>query len=332
MRFAIVGAGGMGCLYGGRLAEAGHEVVLLDGWEAHVAALARDGLALEGIGGARRIAVAAHPFEFQGTLAPVDVALIQTDTNGTAAAAGVAARLLAPQGCALTLQNGVGNLEALAETLGAGRVLGGLSYHSAELPGPGSARHTHAGPTWLGETDGRRSERLAGIAAAFAEAGLDPRPVDDIVGLIWEKFVHNSAINAICAIAGLRVGELSRMPEADALQSEVIAETLAVLAAKGIRLPNGDPTQAIKDFCKLKFNRPSMLQHMEAGRPIEVDALNGVTVREGARLGVPTPYNQAVVWLAKARARHMAEKLYGPPVDWAALEREAQASWGAAKP
>ena len=170
MRIGVIGAGSMGCMYGGRLAEAGCDVTLVDLWREHVEALARAGLRLDGIGGERVIRVpAATPAEAAG---PFDLAVILVDANSTADAAREAARLLGPDGYAVTFQNGIGNVEALTAALGPGRVVGGLSYHSAALQGPGHVRHTPAGPTWLGELDGSRTPRVAALHDALARAGL----------------------------------------------------------------------------------------------------------------------------------------------------------------
>jgi 2-dehydropantoate 2-reductase len=323
LRFGVVGAGSMGSLYGGLLARAGHPVVLIDRWREHVEAIRRDGLRLDGITGDLRVRVEAttRPEE-AGT---ADIGLVLVDANSTADAAVSTRRFLAPDGFAVTLQNGVGNIETLVEVLGERRVLGGLSYHSAALRGPGRVSHTHAGPTWLGELDGARTPRLAALETALRQAGFTPVIVDDIRGFVWGKFVHNSAINAICAVTGLRVGEISRSPGADALQTRIIDEALAVLRAQGIVLPEPDPMAAIKDFCRAKFNKPSMLQHVEQGKRTEVDALNGVIVREGRRLGIPTPYNEALVWMVKAVEQRMQQVVHGEPIDYDRLEAQAKA-------
>jgi 2-dehydropantoate 2-reductase len=326
MRFCVIGAGAMGSLYGGLLARAGFEVCLLDTWREHIEAIGRHGLRLDGITGDLCIEVraTARPEE----AGHAEVALVQVDTNSTAAAALTARQVLVADGVAVTLQNGVGNIETLCETLGVERVLGGLSYHSAALRGPGHVSHTHAGPTWIGELDGTRPRRLTALSEALETAGFTPVIVDDIRGFIWGKFVHNCAINAICAITGLRVGEIPRSPGADLLQTRVIEEALAVVRAMRITLPEPDPMTAIKDFCKLKFNKPSMLQHVEHGKRTEIDALNGTVVREGRRLGIPTPYNEAVSWLVQAVEQRMQRAVHGEPIDYDRLEAEARSASG----
>jgi 2-dehydropantoate 2-reductase len=327
MRIGVIGAGAMGSLYGGLLAKAGCEVVLYDRWAEHIAAIRERGLELGGIGGELSIRPARATTDW-AELGKLDLALVLVDANATAEAAGLIGPCLKPAGFALTLQNGVGNVEALVEALGRERVLGGLSYHSAAVERPGRVLHTHAGATWLGELDGARSDRLAKLSAAFEAAGLLPQAVDDILGFIWTKFVHNSAINGLSAVAGLRVGEIGADASADAFQTRIVEEALAVLRAKGIALVEPDPMRAIKAFCKVKFNKASMLQHVEAGKRTEIEALNGAIVREGRRLGLPTPFNEALTLLVKALEESRRRALHEPPVDWAAREREAQALYG----
>jgi len=120
------------------------------------------------------------------------------------------------------------------------------------------------------------------------------------------------------------VGEISSTPAADELQSHVIAEALAVVKANGISLPEKNPTAAIKAFCKVKFNKPSMLQHIEEGRPTEVDALNGAVVRMGQKLGLDTPYNHATTLMVKAREQYMRNVSSKTPIDYDVLELQAK--------
>jgi 2-dehydropantoate 2-reductase len=312
----------MGSLYGGLLARAGSDVTLVDTWAEHIEAIRRGALHLDGITGDLRIPIRATTRAQEVTQA--DVAIVLVDAASTRDAAVTAAQVLMEDGYAITLQNGIGNIEALTEVLGAGRVLAGLSYHSAALQAAGHVTHTHTGPTWIGELDGTHSPRLQRLHETLEGAGFSPVSVDDIQGFIWAKFVHNCAINAICAVTGLRVGEIPQNPGVDLLQTKVIEEALAVVSAKGITLPEAEPMQAIKDFCQIKFNKPSMLQHVEQGKRTEIDALNGAIVREGLALGVPTPYNEALTWLTKAVEQRMHRVIRGQPIDYDRLEAEAK--------
>jgi 2-dehydropantoate 2-reductase len=321
LRFCVVGAGAMGSLYGGLLARSGCDVTLVDVWPEHVEAIRRDGLHLDGITGDLRIPIAATTRAED--VAPVDVAIILTDANSTRDAAGTARRVLRDDGFALTLQNGIGNVETLGEVLGAGRVMGGTSHHSAAPQGPGHVTHTHAAPTWIGELDGRLTGRLREMEQTLAGAGFTPVVVDNILAHIWNKFVLNCGINAISAVTGLRLGELVRTPAVDELQTRVIEEVLAVVRAKGVPLTDPDPMRTIKDHCWKKYNKPSTLQHVEQGKRTEIDALNGALVREARRLGVPTPYNDALSLLLKGVEKHRAQTLRGPAIDYDRLEVEA---------
>jgi 2-dehydropantoate 2-reductase len=204
------------------------------------------------------------------------------------------------------LQNGVGNIEVLTDLLGRQRVLAGLSFQSGELTGPGRITHTNNGPTYLGELDRSHSERLTHLRQLFDRAGLNPVLVDDVVVTVWTKFVHNCGINAICAITGLRPGYIQEVPELDEFQTRIIQEAEALVRAKGMTLDDPDPVQTIKEYCAHKFHRPSMTQHLDRGRPTEIDALNGYVARESKRLGLAAPYNDALCALIKGRQHHPA--------------------------
>ena len=137
--------------------------------------------------------------------------------------------------------------------------------------------------------------------------------------------MFNCAINALCATTGLRLGELARLPELDAFQDRVIDEILAVVAAKGITLADPDLRATVKRHCRRKFSKPSMLQHVEAGKRTEIDALNGALVREARALGLATPYNEALVALLKGRELHQRRALHEPDLDYAAWEARVSA-------
>jgi 2-dehydropantoate 2-reductase len=322
MRITVIGAGAMGSTYGGLLRRAGYDVTLVDVWPEHLAAINRDGLHLSGISGDQRIAIPAVREPEAGS---ADVAFVQVNTYDTEAAAQTAARALTPDGYAITFQNGVGNIETLVRVLGPERVLGGLSYHSAAMAGPGHAMHTHRGPTWIGELDGSSTPRLRALSQALQAAGLQPTIVDDILSYIYTKLVLNSAINPICAAMGMRVGEIPRTPGADELQTRVIEEALAVLKAKGIKLADPDVMGSIKAHCQAKFNKPSMLQHMEQGKRTEVDSLNGAIARMGRELKVPAPYNEALAWMVQGINAQRRRAMHEPPPDYEALEKSAKA-------
>jgi 2-dehydropantoate 2-reductase len=299
MQIAVIGAGNMGCVYGGNLARIGEQVTLIDVWREHIDHIRKHGLRMEGLNGDFTVSVGAavDPAEAPKT----DAVLICANAYDTPEAARSAKMVLHDDGYAVTLQNGVGNVEALEDVLGKERVLAGLSFHSGDLRGPGHVAHTNTGPTYLGELDRSRSPRLLALAALMERADLLPVLEDDIVVTIWSKFVHNCGINAICAITDLRPGHIRQIPALDEFQSRIIEETLAVVRAKGIRLPDPDPLATIKAYCAKKFHRVSMLQHLERGRRTEIDALNGYVARESRRLGLSAPFSESLAMLLKGR-------------------------------
>jgi 2-dehydropantoate 2-reductase len=322
----MIGSGAMGSIYGGLLARAGYDVNLIDPREEHIALIQRNGLIVEGVRGRHVIRVPARTSH--AGLSPADFAVVFTDANATAEAARTAAQVLKPEGFALTLQNGIGNVEALVAALGEGRVVAGVTMNSGALPEPGRAAYTNAGVTSIGELDGRATARIEEVARMLNTAGIETVVIPDPMSHIWSKFVLNCAINPLTAITGLRSGEMYRTPEVNALQDRVIDEILMVVERKGVRLAEPDPRKKIKDHCRGRYNRPSMMQHVEQGRRTEIDALNGALVREAKALGLAVPYNEAVVAVVKGLEKSRRQLLHEPPRDYARLEAEAAEASG----
>ena len=299
MHIAVIGAGNMGCLYGANLARTGAQVTLVDVWEEHVQAMQERGLEMEGLHGEFVAAVTATTNP--STVSGVDLVVVCVNGYNTGATASAAQGMLAADGCVLTLQNGLGNIETLTEVVGANRVVGGLTFHSADLQAPGRVRHTNKGPTYLGEVDRQQTERLETIRATMEQAGMQPQVEDDIVATMWGKFVLNCSINPLCAISDLRPGHIREVAAFDEFQTKIVEEVLALVAAKGIQLADPTPLESIKAYSAKKFHRVSMQQHLLRGRQTEIDSLNGYVVRESERLGLSAPYNDALTRIVKGR-------------------------------
>lgn len=299
MQFVVIGAGNLGCVYGGNLARIGEQVALIDVWHEHITRINAQGLRLEGLTGDFTV----YPFATADPYAApqADVVLVCVNAYSTAHAAESARIVLKPDGCCLTLQNGVGNVEILTDVLGAHRVLAGLSFQSGDLVEPGFVRHTNNGATYLGELDCERTPRLAELERLFTESGLNPVVVDDVIATIWAKFVHNCGINALCALTDLRPNQIHQVPEMDAFQTGIIEEAVALVRAKGVTLPDADPVAVIKEYCAHKGHRPSMMQHLDRGQRTEIDSLNGYVAKESARMGLSAPCNDALTKLMKGR-------------------------------
>lgn len=322
MRICVIGAGAMGAAYGGLLSRVGHDVTFVDVWSDNVDAINARGLRVDGARGTHVLKVAATSNPPRGLDA--ELAMIWTDANSTRQAAETAKAALAPDGFAITLQNGIGNVETLVDVLGAPRVAAGSSMCSAAMQGPAHSTITHLGMTSLGEIGGGGSERVEGLRGELAKAGFEVRVYPDIMSLIWTKFALNCAINALCATTGLRLAELARLPAMDRMQDRVVDEILAVVKAKGIALADPDLRATVKEHCFKKYSRPSMLQHIDAGKRTEIEALNARIVAEGAKLGVPTPYNDALVMLLKGVEFKAGPGRGRTESDYARLEKAAQ--------
>jgi 2-dehydropantoate 2-reductase len=299
LQFVVLGAGNMGSVYGANLGRIGQKVAFVDVCKEHVEAIRLRGLRLEGLTGDFTIRAQATTDPLEAPKA--DAVLVCVNAYSTGEAARAARAVLKEDGYCLTLQNGVGNVEILSEILGPGRVLAGLSFQSGDIQGPGHVRHTNNGPTYLGELDRSRTPRLATLCELLAKAGMNPVPVEDVVRTLWTKFIHNCGINALCALTGLRPGHIREVPELDEFQTRIIEEAAALVRAKGIEPAEADPVAAIKEYCAHKFHRPSMMQHLDRGRPTEIDSLNGYVARESRRLGLPAPYSDALTMLVKGR-------------------------------
>lgn len=318
MKIAVIGAGAMGGSYGAQLARAGHAVTLIDSWRDHVESITRDGLHADGALGDQWLQLDAFTTPPSGLNA--DLAIIFVDTNNTRPGALAAKQVLAPNAYAITCQNGIGNVEALQEILGKDRVLGGSSMCSAASQGAGHVTLTHLDKTSIGEIDGVERERTQTLAAALNDAGLPTSTVPDIMATIWQKFIVNCAFNALCATTGLRTGEMMHVPELDALQDRILEEVAAVTKAKNITLPDPKIMARIKVDGRKRMNKPSMLQHVTVGRKTEIDAINGALIQEAQKLGIPTPYNEALVALLKGREQSQQRAIHEPDFDYEAWE------------
>jgi 2-dehydropantoate 2-reductase len=300
VRVAVVGAGGMGSVFGGRLAANGHAVWLVHRRPEVVEALRRDGLRLDTAGQSERIEVQAttQPAE----IGAVDLLLVLTKAFDTLDAAESARPLIGPETIVLTLQNGLGNDSVLGEVLGDERVVVGMSYSGAAMLGPGHVAHTHNGQTFVGERGGSLSERTINLARLFSQAGLPTEPTDQLWSLVWGKLVVNAALNATCALIVGSGSDVLRSDSAREWVGLVAVETAAVASAMGISLPFPDAAERVWQHCRdIRESKPSMLQDVLRGRPTEIDAINGAVVRAGARIGVATPYNQALLLLVSGR-------------------------------
>jgi len=275
------------------------DVWLVDPWPEHVAAMQREGLHLIEPEGEQVIPVQATTNP-QDVKEPVDLAIIFVKSHQTEMAASIAKQLLAPDGLALTLQNGLGNLEIIARVVGEDRAIQGVTSHGATLLGPGRVRHAGTGPTYLALTP-QTEARVRAVAELFSQAGFEVHLSEDLDSTIWGKLVINVGINALTALLRVPNGALVEIEPARAVMRDAVTEAVRVATAKGIQLPYADPLAQVEAVCRATAeNRSSMLQDVLRGAPTEIEAINGAVVREGLRVGVETPVNALLVRLIKA--------------------------------
>jgi len=295
MRIAMLGAGGIGGYYGARLAEAGHDVVLV-ARGAHLEALKRRGVTVRTPDGELTLPITAVP-DVRG-LEPVDLLLFCVKAYDTEAGARSIAPLVGPDTVVLTVQNGLDRADALATALaGAKAVLAGAVYAALQLAGPGIVVRT--GPEariTFGERGGAASDRTVRLAAAFRESGLVHEVSADIDRVLWEKFLFITGIGAVTALARAGIGALRESAEGRALLAASCGEIVAVAQAEGAPLSPEAAAAALAQASTLPAGwRSSMARDLEDGRRLEVDALSGAVVERGRRAGVPTPVHQTIL-------------------------------------
>ena len=300
----IVGTGALACLFAARLAAAGRQVTLLGHWRSGLRALQRQGVRLalpDGSEAAYPVRATSDPRRCAGAR----YALLLVKSWQTSKAAADLQRCLAPDGLALTLQNGLGNVEILRQALGVERVARGVPTAGATLLGPGRVRPAGAGPVTLQD-----QPQVRPLAEILAQAGFAVEFVQDAQALLWGKLLINAAINPLTALLGVPNGALLQRQSARRLMSAAACEAAAVAAALGVALPYPDPVETSRSVAlRTAENRSSMLQDVQRHALTEIDAINGAIVRLGEQTGTPTPVNQALWLLVRALREGFDEKL-----------------------
>lgn len=293
MRIAVVGAGGVGGYFGGRLAQAGHEVHLV-ARGAHLAAIRRDGLRVESTLGDFTVAPAGATDD-PAEIGPVDAVLVAVKGWQLQDAARSARPLLGPDTVVLPLLNGVEAADVLAGVLGRGPVLGGVCRIVSSIVEPGRIRHAAMEPAVvLGTLDGAASpeaERLAG--ALDGAEGVDAELTGDVHGAIWRKFMLIATWSGIGAVTRAPVGVWRSLPGTRSMAEEALREILALARARGIDT-RGEWVAATLDFIDgvAPHGTASMQRDIMEGRPSELESQNGAAVRLAAEAGVPVPVNR----------------------------------------
>ncbi len=290
MKIAVMGAGAVGCYYGGMLARAGHAVTLI-GRAAHVDAVRRDGLRMDTLNFKERVPVAASTDP--GAVHGADLVLFCVKSSDTEAAGAAIAPHLAAQALVLSLQNGVDNAQRLQALL-AQTVVPAVVYVATEMPGPGHVKHNGRGELVLGPAAQRDC-----VLQAFAQAGVPVQISDNVSGALWAKLIVNCAYNALSAIAQMPYGALVQGEGVQAVMHDAVQECLAVARTLGVAVP-GDMWSAVQNISRsMAQQSSSTAQDLARGRRTEIDHLNGYVVRMGEMHGVATPVNRVLHSLVK---------------------------------
>jgi 2-dehydropantoate 2-reductase len=316
MRIGVFGAGAIGCVVGGLLTKAGHDVTLVDQWPEHVETMKRRGLRLSGTCGEHTIPVKAlHIHELQGVATSFDTVFVSVKSYDTEWAAQMAlAYLKQPDGVVVDFQNGV-NDERVATVVGKSRCLGCVITIGAGMYEPGHAMRTDSGSVGfkIGEQDGRDTPRARELVRIMNDVA-PTKLTTNLWGERWSKLAINCMANPLAGLSGLGSAEVRTEPVPRRIAIHVAAEAILVGRASGHEVEPiyGIEAQRFVDAAQgkgfaavetdmaasvrfLSGGRPSMLQDVMKGRRTEIDYLNGYVCQQGRRLGVPTPVNEAVV-------------------------------------
>lgn len=287
LEVAVLGAGAVGCYYGGMLARAGHRVTLI-GRPQHVQVFEAQGLRMQTRAFDETVTVAASTDA--SAVAGADLVLFAVKSPDTETAGAPMRGHLKPGALVLCLQNGVDNAERLRAVLPGVEVAAAVVYVATEMAGPGHLRHHGRGELVI-----EPSPASVRVAQTLIAAGVPTEISDNVRGALWAKLILNCAYNALSAVGRIAYGELVQRPGVKDTMRDVVAECRAVAAADGVTIP-GDVDLAVRRIAEtMPTQYSSTAQDLMRGKPSEIDHLNGYVVRRGDALGVPTPANR-VLW------------------------------------
>ena len=310
MRIAVVGTGGVGAYFGGRLAQAGESVAFV-ARGAHLLAMRESGLRVDSVAGDFVIAP-VEASDDPARIGPVDVVLVGVKAWQVSEAARTMGPLLGPRTLVVPLQNGVEAADQLAAVLGRERVIGGLCKIVSAIVAPGHVRHSGVPPrVELGERDGRKSERVEALRAAFERAqGVSVVVPDDVEAAIWEKFLFIAPFSGVGAVTRQPAGAMRTVTETRRLIERAMFEVAALARAKGVNLPDEAVARNMEYVDRLPTeSTASMQRDIMDGRPSELEQQTGAIARLGREAGVPVPVNEflyAALLPAERKARGLA--------------------------
>ena len=295
MKIAMMGSGGVGGFFGGRLAHAGYDVSFI-ARGAHLAAMRERGLTIENQQQGEIRVPKVQATDDPAQIGRVDLVIVSVKLWDTESAARQIKPLVGPGTGVLSLQNGVIKDDILRRELGEAAVMGGVGYVATHISRPGVIHQTGTMQRIvLGEYDGTKSARATFLHEALARAGVNAELSDDVRRAIWEKYVFLVALSATTTTMRMPIGPIRENPQTHAFLRELIRETVAVGRAHGVALPEDYADNRLAFADGLPADMTSSMHHdLERGSPLEVNWLSGSVVQLGAAKGIPTPANRAV--------------------------------------
>ncbi|MFP4268577.1 MAG: ketopantoate reductase family protein [Spirochaetaceae bacterium] len=308
MKIAILGSGAMGSLFGGMLSQHGAEVVLFDINKAHVDAVNGKGLLIEESSTGEQTRVhpkaSTDPKSVEGS----DYYIVFVKSTATEQVAKNFLPHTSRDTVVITMQNGVGNEEILRGVFGEHRTAAGVTSQGATYLGPGAIRHAGSGPTYLCMSD-RNNKKLEPFLEVLNTSGFETHIEENIQDLIWSKLIINVGINALTALTGLHNGELLDYEDTKEIMKDLTDEAVAVAEANNITLTHENPLETLYEVArKTEANRSSMLQDFDRGSRTEIEFINFAIVREGEKLGIPTPVNKTLARLVRTLDNYHAKE------------------------
>jgi len=304
LNVAVLGAGAMGCLFGGLLAEKGLKVTLIDVWKEHIDAINKNGLKMDGFGGDRFIKINAT--NDPKSISPVDVVIVMCKATTLEQALTNAKNIVGDKTVLMSFQNGIGHEAIMQNIVGIDKVLGGTTTQASNILGPGHIKNHASLPSWIGEYEGGLSDRVKDIAETFTAHGLETIASDNVKKRKWMKLFALTAVGPLSAIFDMHHTELyvtnKESKLARELGKQIILETRKVAQADGVEVSEDE---CLEMFLKIvdsnQTNKSSMAFDIQYKRKSEIDFINGSVSKIGKKHGVPTPLNDMLYKIIKVK-------------------------------
>ena len=304
LNVGVLGAGAMGCLFGGLLAEKGLKVTLIDVWKEHIDAINKNGLKMDGFGGDRFIKINAT--NDPKSISPVDVVIVMCKATALEQALTNAKNIVGDKTVLMSFQNGIGHEAIMQNIVGVNKVLGGTTTQASNILGPGHIKNHASLPSWIGEYEGGLSDRVKDIAETFTAYGLETIASDNVKKRKWMKLFALTAVGPLSAIFDMHHTELyvtnKESKLARELGKQIILETRKVAQADGVEVSEDE---CLEMFLKIvdsnQTNKSSMAFDIQYKRKSEIDFINGSVSKTGKKHGVLTPLNDMLYKIIKVK-------------------------------